>query len=494
MTSPASSFRGPAVASVVVAEGTLIDASVKAPVLVLLAFAILHLLGASLLGLIAAIQLHTPAFFSGCEYVTFGRVYPAALNLLAYGWGVNAGLALALWLTARLARGTLPQGGLLIVAILFWNVGVKLGVFGILNGDSTNFAWLEMPRYVAPFLLVAYALIAGWIVAVLRRGSVRGLYASQWYVLASLFWFPWLYSAAQLMLVFAPVRGTVQSVVAAWFAHNFLGLWFGSLGLGLIYYFLPKVLGQTVRGYYLSSFAFWSYAIFTTWAGAARLIGAPVPAWTQTAGQSASFMLLVPLAIIGVNFFGTLAVSLGTLRNSVVLRFTAVAAVVFTLCTLRGVLSSLPGLTEITALTWFPTASDYALLYGVFSMAAFGAIYYLAPRLMRRAWPSPVLIQAHFWLTTVGLVLGAASLSLGGLQQGSKLADPAVGLAAVNEGMLFWLHAATYAGYMLVLGHLAFAINFFKLVLCPFYRAATSGTPVPAALLRPSPELQAPAR
>jgi cytochrome c oxidase cbb3-type subunit 1 len=186
---------------------------------------------------------------------------------------------------------------------------------------------------------------------VLRRGSVRGLYASQWYVLASLFWFPWLYSAAQLMLVFAPVRGTVQSVVAAWFAHNFLSLWFGSLGLGLIYYFLPKVLGQTVRGYYLSAFAFWSYAIFTTWAGASRLIGAPVPAWTQTAGQSASFMLLVPLAIIAVNFFGTLAGNLGALRHSVVLRFTAIAAVVFTLCTLRGVLSSLPGLTEITALT-----------------------------------------------------------------------------------------------------------------------------------------------
>jgi cytochrome c oxidase cbb3-type subunit 1 len=492
---PSSLASTPTAASAALAQGAPIDASLKVPVLVLLAFALLHLLCASALGLIAAIQLHTPNFFGGCEYCTFGRVYPAALNLLAYGWGVNTGLAVALWLTARLARGTVPQGGLLVVAVLFWNVGVKLGVLGILAGDSTGYPWLELPRYVAPFLLVAYTLIAAWVAAVLRRGSSRELYASQWYVLASLFWFPWLYSAAQLMLVFAPVRGTVQAVVAAWFAHGFLGLWFASLGLAMVYYFLPKVLGRPIRGYYLASFAFWLFALFTAWAGPARLAGAPVPAWTQTAGRAASFMLLVPLAVLVVNFFGTLAGRWDALRHSIVLRFTAVAAVVFTLWVLRGVVGALPGMTELTGLTWFPTASDYAVVYGVFSMAAFGAIYYLAPRLLRRAWPSAVLIKAHFWFATLGLVLGIASLSLGGVfVQGRGLADPNVHLADINTGLLTWLHAATFAGILLTLGHLALTLNFFKLVLCPRHRAASAAAPVPAVLLRPAPELQAPAR
>ncbi len=477
-------------------EAGPIHTSLKVPLLVLLAFALLHLLAASALGLIAAIQLHTPGFFAGCEYVTFGRVYPAAINELAYGWGVNAGLAVALWLTARLARGTVPQGGLLVVAIVFWNLGVKLGVLGILAGDSTTFAWLEMPRYVGPFLLIAYTLIAAWVVAVQCRGVARWLYASQWYVLASLFWFPWLWSAAQLMLVFAPVRGTVQAVVAAWFAHNFLSLWFASLGLALVYYFLPKVLGRPIRGYYLSSMAFWLFAIFTTWAGAARLAGAPVPAWTQTAGRAANFMLLVPLAIFAVNFFGTLrAGGLRALRHSIVLRFMAVAAVVFTLWMLRGVVGALPGLTELTGLTWFNTAGDYAVVYGMFSMAAFGAVYYLAPRLLRRAWPSAILIKAHFWFATTGLVLGVVALSCGGIfVQGIGLANAKVPMAEINTGMVFWLHLATFAGILLTLGHLAFFVNFFKLVLCPRHRSAAAAAPVPAVLLRPSPELQAPAR
>ncbi len=476
------------------AESGEIDASLKVPVIVLLAFAILWLLGASALGVIAAIKLHTPAFLGGCEFLTYGRVYPAALNALAYGWGMNAGLAVALWLMARLARGTLPSGGLLIVATVFWNIGVKLGVLGILAGDSNSITWLEMPAYVVPFLLVAYALIAAWVLAVLRRGTSPYLYVSQWYVLAALFWFPWLYSAAQLMLVFRPVHGTVQAIVAAWYSHGLLGLWFGSLGLALIYYFIPKVVGKPIRGYYLSSLAFWAYAIFTAWTGVSRLAGAPVPAWTQTAGRTASFMLLVPLGIIVVNLFLTLADGLGALATSMVLRFITVAAVVFVLCTVRGVILALPSWAGITQLTWFATASDYVLLYGVFSMAVFGAVYYLMPRLVRRAWPFAGLIQVHFWFALIGLVVGVVSLSLGGLQQGRDLANDKIAFADVTAHALPYLQAATIAGIILTLGHLAFAFNFVKLVICPQHRAASAAAPLPAALTVPPPELQATAR
>src|SRR5471030_1821 len=86
------------------AESGPTDASVKVPVLVLLAFAVLHLLGASALGLIALIKLHSPGFLGGCEYLTYGRVQPAAFNLFVYGWGFNAAFAVVLWLLARLSR------------------------------------------------------------------------------------------------------------------------------------------------------------------------------------------------------------------------------------------------------------------------------------------------------------------------------------------------------------------------------------------------------
>ena len=209
-----SSARPPA------AEAAAIDASIRVPVLVLLGFAVFWLLGATALGLAAAIKLHTPSFLAQCEFLTYGRVYPAALNAFAWGWGVNAGLAVALWLMARLARATLPGAGLLTVAAVAWNVGVKLGVLGILAGWSSSVTWLEMPRHLMPFLLVVFTLIAAWIVGLLRRGASPRLYASQWWLLSALFWLPWVWSAAGAMLFLAPVRGTVQSVVAAWFGHN----------------------------------------------------------------------------------------------------------------------------------------------------------------------------------------------------------------------------------------------------------------------------------
>ena len=59
-------------------EAAASDASVRLPVLVFLGFAVLWLLIASALGLAAAIKLHTPSFLANCEFLTFGRVYPAA--------------------------------------------------------------------------------------------------------------------------------------------------------------------------------------------------------------------------------------------------------------------------------------------------------------------------------------------------------------------------------------------------------------------------------
>jgi cytochrome c oxidase cbb3-type subunit 1 len=472
-----------------VAESGPADASVRWPVLFLLTSSILWLVVGSVLALIAAIKLHTPAFLADCEFLTYGRVYPAARAALAYGWGINVGLAVALWLMARLARATLPGGGLLIVAGAFWNLGVKLGVLGLLAGWSTSVPWLELPRQVVPLLLVAYALAAAWVIGALRHGSSPRLYVSQWWVLVAIFSFPWLWATAEAMLFFAPVRGTVQSVVAAWFAQGFLLLWFVPLALAVIYYLLPKLLGKPIRAYHLAAFGFWTYVVCAGWVGAARLAGAPVPAWTPAAGTVASLMLLVPLAIIAVNLLGTLFDGgLSALARSVVLRFVGLAALFLVLCLLRLALLSLGD--GAIRLSWFATAADYALLYGVFSFAIFGAVYYLMPRLLRRAWPFASLIHAHFWCAALGFVIGIGALSFGGLVQARELAA-GVKFGEVTAHTLPYLQAATVGGVLLIVGHLAFAFNFVKIAFCPCVRACAAAAPVPAELLQPAPDLEA---
>jgi cytochrome c oxidase cbb3-type subunit 1 len=76
-----------------------------------------------------------------------------------------------------------------------------------------------------------------------KKGHV---YVSQWYIFAAFFWFPWMYGVAELLLLIYPVQGTLQAIVNWWFAHNLIGLWFTTVGLGAIYYMIPKVIGRPI--------------------------------------------------------------------------------------------------------------------------------------------------------------------------------------------------------------------------------------------------------
>src|SRR5258708_1583908 len=109
-------------------EVSAIDLSLRLPVVFFLTSGVLWLLLGTLFSLITAVQLQSPNFLSNCEYVTFGRLHPAEVNSFIYGWGFNVAFAVAFWLIARLSRTLLPHAGLLVIAGMFWNLGVTLGV------------------------------------------------------------------------------------------------------------------------------------------------------------------------------------------------------------------------------------------------------------------------------------------------------------------------------------------------------------------------------
>ncbi|HRG55935.1 MAG TPA: cbb3-type cytochrome c oxidase subunit I, partial [Lacunisphaera sp.] len=242
-----------------------IDASTRWPVLAFFGSALLWLLLGGVMQLAAAMQLHLPDFLADCAWFTHGRLAPAAQNALVYGWGMNAAFAFGLWLMARLSATTLRHGGWLFVAAKFWNLGVTLGVGGILAGWSTSFELLEMPRFVG-LLLAAYAMIGVWAVTTFSIRNTENVFASQWYLFGAAFWFPWLYAVAQVMLIRTPVRGVLQPVVTAWYVHGLYALWFVPVALAAAYYFIPKILGKPVSNYYLASLGFWWLAVASAFA------------------------------------------------------------------------------------------------------------------------------------------------------------------------------------------------------------------------------------
>lgn len=440
-------------------EQSEIDASAKAPVLVFLASALVWLVLGTLAQLAANVQLHNPAFLAGCEFTTHGRLAAAAKNALVYGWGFNAAFAFGLWLMARLSATTLRHGGWLFVAAKFWNLGVTLGLGGILAGYSTSFDLLEMPRYVVLLLLVAYALIGVWAVTTFSIRNTENVFASQWYLFGAAFWFPWLFSLAQIMLFRAPVRGTLQPIVNAWYVHGLYGLWFTGIALAAIYYFLPKILGKPVAHYYLAPLAFWWFVVSVALAGGSRLINAPVPVWIPTLGVVANMMLVLPAVILALNFFGTLKGSLGAVGGSLTLRFIAVSIAGFFLAALTGFALSLRGVATTFQFTLLRELPDWLAFFACFSTAMAGAAYFYLPRLTGRVWRSSALVQVHFGATVVGLLLVAIGLAAGGWKQGHLLQDSSVAFTAITDA-LAGFHKLNSAGLaLLLLGQLAFVLN-----------------------------------
>ena len=441
------------------AELSEIDASTKWPVIVFLLSALAWLLVGTVFALISSIKLHTPEFLGDLEWLTFGRARTAHLNAVVYGWSTNAAFAVAFWLMARLSRAKLRHPGVLVIAACFWNLGVTLGIAGILAGDSTSIEWLEMPSYATPLLFVAYAIVGAWAVITFRFRKTEHIYVSQWYLLAALFWFPWLYSIAQIMLIFEPTRGTVQALVNWWFAHNVLGLWFTPIGLAAVYYFIPKVLGKPIHSYYLSVLGFWSLAIFYNWAGVHHLIGGPVPAWVISAGIAASVMMVVPVTVTAINHHLTMVGSFGVLRDSPTLRFVVFGAVNYTLVSLTGSAMAIRSVNEITHFTHFTVGHAHQGLYAFFTMVMFGAIYYILPRILLKEWPSAALIRTHFWAAAIGVTLYWVDLEIGGWIQGLQMNNPSVPFIEVVRNTIPWLFGRSVAGIVMTIGHLAFAVN-----------------------------------
>ncbi|MBA4066110.1 MAG: hypothetical protein C0501_20805, partial [Isosphaera sp.] len=409
-----------------------IDASCRGPVLFFAASAVFWLLAGSALAVVASTKFHAPAFLTNTPELTIGRVRMAHLQAVALGWASLVTMAAAVWLMCRLCRVELVYPRMLYAAGAVWNVGVLVAVAGILLGDGQSIEWLDAPPYAPPFFVAGLGVVAAWVVAVFRRRREPHLYVTQWYVLAAVFWFPWMYLVAAFMLVWDRAPGVVQPVVNWWFAHNFLGLWVTPVAVGAAYYVIPKVIGRPIHSYYLSITGFWALALFYSWAGMHHLIGGPLPAWLITASVVGSVMMFIPVIAVAINHHMTMLGHFHRLKYSPALRFTVFGAIAYTVVSFQGSIEALRGFNEVTHFTHYTVAHAHLGLYAFFTMIMFGLMYYMVPRLTGREWASSGLIRLHFWCAAVGVAVYVTALTVGGWWQGRMLNSPPVNFGNIT--------------------------------------------------------------
>ncbi len=440
-------------------ERAAIDAACRRPVLVWYASAVAWLLVGSLFALVASFKMHIPDWLTESGWLTFGRVRPAHLSTVVYGWGSMAGIASAVWMMCRLARVELVYGRLLIGAAVVWNLGMAVGAVLILAGHGTGVEWLDMPRPAPMFIAVALLTVSGVIVANFRRRRERHVYVSQWYILGAAFWMPVIYVTSQWLCVEAPAPGVVQASVNWWYAHNVLGLWVTPIGLATAYYLIPKVIGRPVYSYYLSIVGFWSLALFYSWAGMHHLIGGPMPGWMISASIAGSIMMLIPVGAVAVNHHFTMQGHFRELRYSPTLRFVVFGAMAYTVVSVQGSIESLRRFSEVAHFTHYTIAHAHLGLYGFFTMVMFGAGYYMIPRLTGREWASKWLIRLHFWSSAVGIAMYFLVLTYAGWTQGQRLINPDVKFIEIVAKTIPHLLGRSVAGSLMTFGHVMFAVS-----------------------------------
>src|ERR1700704_1324892 len=441
-------------------ERALIDASTRVPVLMFYTSALVWLLIGTFLAMFVSFKMQALDMLSNVSYLTWGRVRPAHVNIMVYGWASMAAMGTAIWLMARLCRTILRHPLLLITGAAFWNLGVLLGVGAILAGDSTGYQWLEFPPYAAVILFVAYSIIMSWAVLMFRFRRGDQIYITQWYLVGAFLWFPWLYAAAQLMLFAVPVQGVMQAAVNWWYANNLLFLWFGAIGLGTAYYMIPKVIGRPVYSYHLATIGFWTYALFSSWTGMQRVVDGPFPAWMITVSISATILTIIPVATVGLNHHMTMKGYFHLLRYSPTLRFTVFGAMSYTVFSVLGVLISFRSVASYVNFTQVSIAYTHLGLYAFFTMTIFGSMYYIVPRLVGREWRYGSLIKLHFWASAYGIGLMTLMLLAGGLTQGASMENPSLAFSESVESVLPYLRGRSLSGILLTVSHFIFAYHF----------------------------------
>src|SRR6187431_3013622 len=283
-----------------------IDRSLRHPVMFFMTSGAAWLAVSIVLGIIASAKVHSPGFLAGCSWLTYGRVFPAHINALIYGWGFQAAFAVIIWMMARLSRKECTASGLILAAGHVWNLGVSLGLIGILSGNGTGMPWMEFPAFTWPVLLASYFAIVIWSFIQFRVRPEGHVYISQWYILGAMVWFPWVFITVNTLLHCLPGHPVMANGINAWYKSALMFLFFTPIALGTAYYLAPKVTGRSVYSYSLAKLGFWSLAVIAPWAGMQKLVGAPIPYFIPYLGAAATVLLFVPAIAAAINLLRTM--------------------------------------------------------------------------------------------------------------------------------------------------------------------------------------------
>jgi cytochrome c oxidase cbb3-type subunit 1 len=377
-----------------------------------------------LVGVVIAAQLAWPALNFDIPWLTYGRLRPLHTNAVIFAFGGSALFATSYYVVQRTCHVRLICRRLAAFTFWGWQAVIVLAAvtlpLGITQGKE--YAELEWPIDVLIALVwVAYAFVFIGTIAIRR---VRHIYVANWFFAA------FILAVAMLHIVNSAVipvglwksyslyAGVQDAMVQWWYGHNAVGFFLTAGFLGIMYYFVPKQANRPIYSYRLSVVHFWSLVFTYMWAGPHHLHYTALPDWAQSLGMIMSLILLAPSWGGMINGIMTLSGAWEKLRTDPVLRFLIVSVSFYGMSTFEGPMMSIKTVNALSHYTDWTIGHVHSGALGWVAFVSIGAMYYLIPKLFDRELHSLRLVETHFWVSTVGIVLYITSMWVAGIMQG----------------------------------------------------------------------------
>ncbi len=444
-----------------------------------------------LVGVIVAGQLAYPHLFEGIPWLSYGRLRPLHTNAVIFAFGGSALFATSYYVVQRTCQTRLFSDGLAAFTFWGWQLVIVLAAITLPLGitSSKEYAELEWPIDVLITLVwVSYALV---FFGTIMKRKVKHIYVANWFYGAFILTIALLHlvnSAAipvTLTKSYSAYPGAIDAMVQWWYGHNAVGFFLTAGFLGMMYYFVPKQAGRPVYSYRLSVVHFWALISTYMWAGPHHLHYTALPDWAQSVGMVFSLILLAPSWGGMINGIMTLSGAWHKLRTDPILKFLIVSLSFYGMSTFEGPMMSIKTVNALSHYTDWTVGHVHSGALGWVAMVSVGSLYYLIPRLFgRQSMFSMALVEAHFWIATIGVVLYIAAMWIAGVMQGlmwrAVNADGTLTYSFIEsvERTYPFYYVRLLGGILFLSGMLLMAYNVWKTVASE--QAVDEAIPAPA--------------
>jgi cytochrome c oxidase cbb3-type subunit 1 len=383
-----------------------------------------------LAGLIIALELAYPsimyALFGNHEWLTFGRFRPVHTSGVIFAFGGSALFATSYYVVQRTCQARLFSDGLASFTFWGWQAIIVLAVISYVTGYSQGREYAEMPWPVDILIALVWVAYAVVFIGTIMKRNQPHIYVANWFYLSFILATAILHIfnniavpvSATSVWSYSAFSGVQDAMTQWWYGHNAVGFFLTAAFLGMMYYFVPKQAGRPVYSYRLSIIHFWALIFLYMWAGPHHLHWTSLPDWVSTLGATFSIMLLMPSWGGMINGIMTLSGAWEKLRTDPIIKFMVVGLSFYGMSTFEGPMMALQNVNALSHYTDWTVGHVHSGALGWVGMITFGSLYHLIPRLWNTSIYSERLINVHFWLATIGVLLYIVAMWISGILQG----------------------------------------------------------------------------